>query len=93
MTSRPKRPQSSSTDQYGRFLIKGVAPGGYKLFAWEDIIDGQYENPEFMKSYEALGQSVAIRELSHDSAQLNMICERSDRLAKRSLEGCMIRTT
>ena len=46
-----------------------------------------------MKSYEALGQSVAIRELSHDSAQLNMICERSDRLAKRSLEGCMIRTT
>jgi protocatechuate 3,4-dioxygenase beta subunit len=71
--ARSRLYRQASTDQYGRFLIKGVAPGGYKLFAWEDIIDGQYEDPEFMKSYETLGQPVAIRELSHDSAQLTLI--------------------
>jgi hypothetical protein len=31
-------------------------------------MDGQYEDPEFMKSYETLGQTAAIPELSHDSA-------------------------
>ena len=71
--ARSRLYRQASTDQYGRFLIKGVAPGGYKLFAWEDIIDGQYEDPEFMKSYESLGQPVTIRELSHDSAQLKLI--------------------
>jgi hypothetical protein len=41
--ARSRLYRQASTDQYGRSLIKGVAPGGDKLFAWEDIMDGQYE--------------------------------------------------
>jgi len=37
------------TDQYGRFTIKGIAPGRYKLFAWEDVEEGAYQDPEFIK--------------------------------------------
>jgi protocatechuate 3,4-dioxygenase beta subunit len=65
--------RDASTDQYGRFTIKGIAPGGYKLFAWEDVEDGAYENPEFLKQFEALGEPKSIREGSRESAQLKLI--------------------
>ncbi len=29
--------KSTSTDQYGQFSVRGIAPGDYKLFAWEAI--------------------------------------------------------
>ncbi len=61
------------TDQYGRFTIKGIAPGRYKLFAWEDVEEGAYQDPEFIKRFEALGEAVAIRENSHESAPLKLI--------------------
>lgn len=74
----PRRAESrfyreASTDQYGRFTIKGIAPGGYKLFAWEDVEDGAYENPDFVKPFEALGEPKSIREGSRESAQLKLI--------------------
>ncbi|HUJ22241.1 MAG TPA: carboxypeptidase-like regulatory domain-containing protein [Bryobacteraceae bacterium] len=71
--ARPRFYRVVTTDQYGRFILKGVVPGGYKLFAWEDIADGQYEDPEFLKSYETQGWPVTVRERSHESAQLKLI--------------------
>lgn len=74
----PRRGQSRlykevTTDQYGRYTIKGIAPGEYKLFAWEEIEDGAYENPDFLKLFEALGEPRTIREGSRESAQLRLI--------------------
>jgi hypothetical protein len=65
--------KENTTDQYGRYHIKGIAPGNYKLFAWEDVENGAYEDPEFLKGFEALGESVAIREGGHESKQLKLI--------------------
>jgi protocatechuate 3,4-dioxygenase beta subunit len=62
-----------TTDQYGRFTMKGIAPGGYKLFAWEEIEDGAYQNPDFLKTFEALGEPQTMREGSYESAQLKLI--------------------
>jgi hypothetical protein len=74
----PRRAQTRlykdvSTDQYGRFNIKGIAPGGYKLFAWEEVESGAYQDPDFLKAFEALGERKAIREGSRESAQLKLI--------------------
>ena len=68
-----RRYKSVTTDQYGRFTIKAIPPGGYKLFAWEEIEDGAYENPDFLKTFEALGEPRTIREGSRESAQLKLI--------------------
>lgn len=65
--------RETATDQYGRFTVKGIAPGSYKLFAWEAIEDGAYENPDFVKKYEALGELRTIQEGSRESAQLQLI--------------------
>jgi len=70
------------TDQYGRFTIKGIAPGRYKLFAWEDVEEGAYQDPEFIKKFDALGEAITIRENSHESAQLKLIPAGGKKAAK-----------
>ena len=60
------------TDTMGHFSITGIAPGEYKLFAWEQTEDG-YQDPEFLKPYENQGQAVTIREGSRETAQLKVM--------------------
>ena len=74
----PRRDQRTffkmaNTDPQGHFTIKGIAPGDYKLFAWEQSEDPDYQDPEFIKPYENQGESVTIRESSHESVQLKLI--------------------
>jgi protocatechuate 3,4-dioxygenase beta subunit len=71
--AQEQRYKEGATDQYGRFDIKGIAPGGYKLFAWEEMESGAYKDPDFLKPFEALGERKAIREGSRESAQLKLI--------------------
>jgi hypothetical protein len=44
----------------GRFRIENVAPGPYKVFAWEDVEDWAWQNQEFMNKYEDRGKPVLI---------------------------------
>ena len=62
-----------TTDQYGHFTIKGITPGDYKLLAWEQIETGAYQDPEVLKLYDNDGESITIREGSHDNPQLKLI--------------------
>src|SRR5207245_11178431 len=62
-----------TTDQYGRFLLRNVVPGSYKLFAWEYIEDGAVLDSDFMKPVEEVGQPVLIQENSRTSARLKLI--------------------
>jgi hypothetical protein len=63
-------------DQKGHFVIKGVAPGEYKIYAWEDIEEGAYEDPDFMKPHESEGKTVSIKERGHETVELKAIPER-----------------
>lgn len=42
-------------DDKGKFTMTGVPPGTYKLFAWENIPEGAYQNRDFMRNYEDRG--------------------------------------
>ena len=48
------------SDQYGRFTVEGVAPGDYRLFAWEDVDPGMWWDPDFRKKYVAKSTAVTI---------------------------------
>jgi protocatechuate 3,4-dioxygenase beta subunit len=65
--------QNVTTDQHGRYVIKTIEPGEYKLFAWEDIEPGEYMDPEVLKPVEELGHPVSIHEGSRESADLKLI--------------------
>ena len=43
-----------------RFLLKGVPPGVYQLFAWQSIPDTAWLNPEYMSRWEGRGQVVSM---------------------------------
>jgi protocatechuate 3,4-dioxygenase beta subunit len=51
---------SASTDQEGRFNFKTVPPGGYKLFAWEEIPAGAYQDPAYLRRFEDRGRPVRV---------------------------------
>ncbi len=65
--------KTASVDQYGRFTIRGIAPGAYKVFAWEDAPSGAYLDPDFVRTYEEMGISVDVDQGSNVQAQVYLI--------------------
>jgi hypothetical protein len=49
-------------DDSGSFQIKAVPPGDYKLYAWESVEPGAWQNADFVRSYESQGKLVHIGE-------------------------------
>lgn len=47
-------------DPLGNFMIRGVAPGEYKLFAWDNAPPGAYYNSAFLARYDERGQPVHV---------------------------------
>lgn len=68
-----RRFQRVDTDQNGRFIFKGVVPGEYKLYAWEEREDAANEDPDFMKLHESAGEAVSVKEGGHVTKQLTVI--------------------
>lgn len=54
--------KSTSTDQYGRFELRGIAPGDYKLFSWEEVESEAWEDPDFLKDFEKQGEKISLQE-------------------------------
>jgi 5-hydroxyisourate hydrolase-like protein (transthyretin family) len=57
----------------GRFSFQDIPAGDYKLFAWDDVETGAWENAEFIRQYESRGRAVRISERSKEDVQLNVI--------------------
>ncbi len=62
---------SSSTDQNGAFHLKNLAPGEYKIFAWEDSSSRITQDAEFRKHFDA--NVVKLAEKSHENVELKLI--------------------
>ena len=65
--------KSASTDQNGRFTLQGIAPGSYRLFAWEDIEPGAHQDPDFLRPFERDATVIEIKESSQHSVELEII--------------------
>ncbi len=65
--------KNANTDQNGHFTIKGVRPGEYKIYAWEELEPGAQQDPDFMKPHESAGEAVSVKEGSHETVQLKAI--------------------
>jgi protocatechuate 3,4-dioxygenase beta subunit len=64
----------ASTGASGHFHLQGIAPGSYKLFAWQEVDPNQVMyDPDFLKPFDAQAQSVEISEGSQKSVQLTLI--------------------
>jgi len=76
--SAEKRAQSrlfktASTDQNGHFELKGLAPGDYDIFAFEQIEQGAYQDSELLKPLSGRAQRVTVKEKSKETVSLKAI--------------------
>lgn len=62
-----------TADGFGTFSLKSVAPGEYRLYAWDEIENGAYMDPEFMKPFASKCESVSVKEGSQLSERLTLI--------------------
>jgi len=54
--------RNTVTDATGKFKIQGIAAGDYRVFAWEDIADGAWQDGDVLREAEARGKPVHINE-------------------------------
>jgi protocatechuate 3,4-dioxygenase beta subunit len=54
--------KDATTDGGGRISLTGIAPGDYKLFAWEDVEEEAYRDPEYLRAYEDRGEKISFEE-------------------------------
>ena len=52
--------ESATSDQNGHYEFAAIAPGNYKLFAWEDVEPRAWNDPDFLKDYEKQGEKIAL---------------------------------
>ena len=62
--------KSAYADQYGNFLIRGVAPGSYIAVAWFDEPPCEVYNPNDIAACKAVGVRVSVSEEALESVQI-----------------------
>lgn len=67
------RYEKSLTDQQGHFRLRGLRPDDYILIAWEDVEDGAWYDPDFLKPYENAGQEIHLGESGRQNLALQVI--------------------
>jgi hypothetical protein len=65
--------KTESTDQYGNFALRGIAPGDYKLFSWVEVEWGAWEDPEFLRQFEEKGERITLQDGDHSSVKVTAI--------------------
>ena len=62
------------SDLKGKFVIRGVPPGNYKLFAFEDVeLNEMLNQPELLKNYDQSSQSVKVEEAGKYTVELKPV--------------------
>lgn len=48
------------SDQNGKFTFKAIPPGEYKLFAWDGVEQGAWQDPEFLARFDSRARSFSL---------------------------------
>jgi hypothetical protein len=65
--------KTAVADQNGRFAIRGIAPGDYKVFAWEAIEQFSYFDSDVLLRFESKGKAVHLSESDKASIEVKLI--------------------
>jgi hypothetical protein len=77
----PEPPERQRFDLYyavgsnesGVARFRSVAPGDYRLFAWDDVPADAWQDADFLRPYEHLGKSVHVSEGSNQRLDVTVI--------------------
>ena len=82
--------QKAAPDQFGHYLLRGIAPGDYKVFSWDEVEDGAWEDPDFLRTFEDRGQKVSVEEGDTKTLDIVTIGKASEglKLCGDNYSGC-----
>ena len=82
--------QKAAPDQFGHYLLRGIAPGDYKVFSWDEVEDGAWEDPDFLRTFEDRGQKVSLEEGDTKTLDIVTIGKASEglKLCGGNYSGC-----
>ncbi|MGA2592571.1 MAG: carboxypeptidase regulatory-like domain-containing protein [Bryobacteraceae bacterium] len=63
----------AAADDSGHFEFKGVTPGRYKLYAFEEMEPAAYDDPGFLKPFEKQSEAFDVAEGAHVKRQTQLI--------------------
>jgi len=63
----------ANSDYSGRFTLRGVPPGEYKVFAWESVSPFAYQNTAFLARHEERGKIVLVNQSGTTNVELTVI--------------------
>lgn len=70
--------RTATTDQNGSYKLTGIRPGRYRVYAFEQMEPGAYEDEEWLKRYEADGKSVDVSGSGQETLDLKPTLAVSD---------------
>ena len=65
--------KSVTSDQNGRYEFAAIAPGHYKLFAWEDVEPDVWVDPDFLRDFEKQGEVTVMEPRARVTANLHLV--------------------
>jgi hypothetical protein len=64
--------RSVTTGQDGHFQLTSLPPGEYRLFAWDEVEDGAWMDPEFLQPMEGKSLAVTVGEGTSETLLLEL---------------------
>jgi hypothetical protein len=52
----------ANTDQIGRFSFRGLAPGKYRVYGWDQLDPGEEFDPDMLNAHEDKAVAVTVSE-------------------------------
>jgi hypothetical protein len=65
--------RTTTSDTIGNFTVNGIAPGEYKVFAWESVPDNAWLNADFLAEFEQRGTSITVSPGAPVSVEVTLI--------------------
>jgi Carboxypeptidase regulatory-like domain len=75
--------QAARTGANGKFEFRGVAPGTYSLYSWDNVEEHEWDDPEFLKPFKTKSASVTVAEGENKSLDLTLIQTQSEAEARQ----------
>lgn len=69
--------QSVRSAANGKFEFRGVAPGSYLLFSWENVLENEWFDADFIKQNQSKGTEVSVTDGESKSVDLTTIPAKS----------------
>src|SRR5262245_57511902 len=65
--------RTAATDAMGSLHLDGVPPGDYKAFAWEEVENGAWQDPDFIQQFEDRCKPIRVSPNSSATLELRVI--------------------